>query len=98
MSNPIRWLAASVFFLAGCLMFALPGLARAIMYAGIFSRASFQYPDEVVEKAVPYGFVTLGILALILSAVAILLPHLLGARRPIAPGQPEEQMSRSARE
>ncbi|MBP2017650.1 putative sodium:solute symporter family permease YidK [Symbiobacterium terraclitae] len=74
MGSRANWLAASVFFLAGCMMLGLPDLIRGHLYAAMFSRPSWQYPSPTVEKIVPDYLRYIGIVAFGMAAAAIVLP------------------------
>jgi uncharacterized sodium:solute symporter family permease YidK len=73
--NPINWLAASVFFLTGALLVAAPSVVRAVLYGQIFTRPSWQYPMETVERVVPTELRWLGVAAFVLSGLAIIIPR-----------------------
>lgn len=78
----VSWLAASVFFFAGCLMLAAPAGIRASLYSARIATGSWSYPDEVLERMVPTWPVDVGILAFGLCGVALVLPPLVRRYRP----------------
>lgn len=79
----VSWLAASVFFFAGCLMSAAPAWIRAGLYSARITTGSWSYPDEVLERMVPAWPASVGILAFSLCGVALILPFFIHRVQPI---------------
>lgn len=76
MKRSANWVAASVFFLAGSFLYAVPAMARSVLYAGRMSAAAWQYPDKTVEQLVPDWLGNLGFLAYLLCVFALGWPQI----------------------
>ena len=68
-----NWIAASIFFLAGCMTSLVPAVVRGQFYAARMSTGSWSYPDELIERMVP-EYKGIASLAFVLSVVALVFP------------------------
>ena len=74
MKRSVNWVAASIFFLAGSLLYAIPALARSILYAGTLSGPIWQVPNQTVEQLVPDFLNNLAFVAYLICTVIVAWP------------------------
>lgn len=75
MKRGANWVAASVFFLAGSLLYAVPAMARSVLYAARMTGA-YSIPDPTVERLVPERLTNVAFVAYLLCVIALGWPQL----------------------
>lgn len=75
MNHKENWLAASVFFLSGSILFSASSLVRGQLYAAMITQPSWEYPDSLIESMVPGYLQNTATVAFTLSAISIVFPY-----------------------